>query len=59
MKKLNFFLSTFILSILLFSCTKEQGDKEKIVEMTIYPETGYGGSIMSDIWTEPLLFFGF
>lgn len=40
----------------MFSCIKDEADKEKIVEMTIYPETGYSASIMSDIWTEPLIF---
>lgn len=38
------------------SCTKDESDREKIVEMTIYPETGYGASLMSDIWTQPLIF---
>ncbi|WP_026063315.1 DUF4377 domain-containing protein [Pedobacter arcticus] len=56
MKKLSLFLSIAVISVLLLSCTKNQGDKEKIVEMTIYPETGHGASIMSDIWTEPLVF---
>ncbi len=56
MKKLNLLLSIVILSITLFSCIKDQEDKEKIVEMTIYAETGYGGSFMSDLWTEPLVF---
>ncbi|MDR1402400.1 MAG: DUF4377 domain-containing protein [Tannerellaceae bacterium] len=27
-----------------------------MVEMTIYPETGYGSSLLSDIWSEPLVF---
>lgn len=56
MKKLSLFLSIATISVLLLNCTKNQGDKEKIVEMTIYPETGHGASIMSDIWTEPLVF---
>lgn len=56
MKKLLILLSICLLDIVLFSCTKDHADKEKIVEMTIYPETGYGGSIMSDIWSEPLIF---
>lgn len=56
MKKTKLLLSVLMLSLLLFSCKKEQGDKEKIVEMTIYPETGYGAALMSDIWTEPLVF---
>lgn len=56
MRKLNLFVSAVILSVLLFSCTEDEGDREKIIEMTIYPETGYGASVMSNIWTEPLLF---
>ncbi|MDO5971395.1 DUF4377 domain-containing protein [Flavivirga aquimarina] len=42
--------------MIFIGCTKDDGDKEKIVEMTIYPETGYGASVMSDIWTQPLIF---
>jgi len=42
--------------MLFIGCTKDDGDKEKIVEMTIYPETGYGASVMSDIWTQPLIY---
>jgi uncharacterized protein YaiE (UPF0345 family) len=42
--------------MLFISCAKDEGDREKIVEMTIYPETGYGTSVMSDIWTQPLIF---
>ncbi len=56
MKKLNLLLSVAIICVALLSCTKNESDKEKIVEMTIYPETGYGGSLMSDIWTERLIF---
>lgn len=56
MKKLNLLLSISVLSIALLSCTKNEGDKEKIVEMTIYSETGHGAPFMSDIWTEPLVF---
>lgn len=56
MKKLNLLVGVIILSAFLFSCTQEDGDREKIVEMTIYPETGYSASIMSDVLTEPLLF---
>jgi hypothetical protein len=56
MRKLNLFVGYIILSVCFYSCTKEEGDKEKIVDMTIYSETGYGASIMSDILTEPLLF---
>lgn len=56
MSKLKLLVSIIVLSVLLFSCLNEEGDRERIVEMTIYPETGYGGSLMSDVWTQPLLF---
>lgn len=56
MKKLNLLLGFIFFSMLFIGCTKEEGDKKKIVEMTIYPETGYGASVMSDIWTQPLFF---
>jgi len=57
MKKLHF-LATFLLIGLSFAgCHKDEtGDKEKIVVMTIYPDTGYGANIMSDIITQPLVF---
>jgi hypothetical protein len=55
MGKLNLF-GFIILCILFTGCTKDDGDREKILEMTIYPETGYGASVMSDIWTQPLIF---
>ena len=57
MKKLNLFVGVIILSVLLGSCTNEkEADREKIVEMTLYPETGYGASVLSDVLTEPILF---
>jgi hypothetical protein len=57
MRKLNLFFGFIVFSILFIGCTKKDDvDKEKIVEMTIYPETGYGASVMSDIWTQPLIF---
>ena len=56
MRKLNLFFGFIFINILFIGCTKDEGDKEKIVEMTIYPETGYGASVMSDIWTQPLIY---
>ena len=56
MRKLNLFVGVIILSVFFASCTKEEADREKIVEMTLYPETGYGASIMSDVLTEPIQF---
>lgn len=56
MKRLLFLCAPFALC-LFSSCLKDEAeDKEKIVTMTIYPETGYGASLMSDIITEPLIF---
>lgn len=56
MRKLNLIFGFIFLSMLFIGCTKDEGDREKIVEMTIHPETGYGASVMSDIWTQPLIF---
>lgn len=57
MKKLHLFISLVTFSFFFSSCLKdEEIDKEKIVEITIYPETGYGSSVMSDVWTQPLMF---
>jgi len=49
MKKINVIIGLLVLSVFFSSCLmKEEGDKEKIVEMTVYPETGYTGYLMSD-----------
>lgn len=57
MKRLHLFFAFVVFVLSFSSCLKdEEKDKEKIVEMTIYPETGYGGSVMSDVWTQPLIF---
>lgn len=57
MKKLHLFFAFVVFVLSFSSCLKDEDkDKEKIVEMTIYPETGYGGSLMSDVWTQPLIF---
>lgn len=57
MKKLHLFISLVTFSFFFSSCLKdEEIDKEKIVEITIYPETGFGSSVMSDVWTQPLMF---
>jgi hypothetical protein len=54
---LSISLAFVVSGLFLTGCLKdEEGDKEKIVEMTIYPETGYSGSLMSDVWTQPLIF---
>lgn len=56
MRKLNLLIGLVVLTVFFTGCFEENGDKEKIVEMTIYAETGYGASVMSDILTEPLMF---
>lgn len=55
MRKLNLIAATIFLSILLFSCEKEAKDSFKVVELTIYPETSYKGSVLSDIWGDALV----
>lgn len=55
MKKLPFLILAALFSILV-SCNNDESDSEKIVEMTIFPEIGYGASIMSDIWTQALIY---
>lgn len=39
MRKPNLFVGAVILRVLLFSCTKDEGGMEKIIDMTIYSET--------------------
>lgn len=56
MRKFTFLLGFILLSMLTINCSKNKGDKVKIVEMTIYPETGYGAAIMSNYMTQPLVF---
>jgi hypothetical protein len=57
MRKLDLLLVFVLISVLFAGCLKkEDGDKEKNVVMTIYPETGYGASLMSNIITQPLIF---
>lgn len=46
----------FILPLLFTSCMKKGVDREKTVEMYIYPEFGYGGYILSDFFTEVLYY---
>ncbi len=57
MRTQNLLLVFIALSALLAGCTKESGDREKEVVFTIYEDTGFGSSIMSDNLTEPFLFF--
>jgi len=57
MKKLHFLATFLLISISFSGCHKDEtGDKEKIVVMTIYPETGYGASVLSEVITQPLVY---
>lgn len=58
MKKLNLFLSLIFTITFLTNCSKDDdGDVQKIVEMTVYPETGFGGYFWAtDVHVEFLLF---
>jgi hypothetical protein len=58
MRKLNVIIGIFILSIFFSGCLpNKDGNKEKIVKMTIYPKTGYGGYLFShDTYGEFLIF---
>jgi hypothetical protein len=58
MRKLNLFLCLILTTTFLSSCSNDDdGDVQKIVEMTIYPETGIGGYLFStDVYGEFLLF---
>lgn len=56
MKKLNLLAISIVLFACLSGCSKDEGDIEKIVELKIHAETGYGASVLSDVLTQPLLF---
>lgn len=57
MKNPKLLIGFMLLSVFFTGCLKDEGgDKEKIVVMTVYPETGYGASVMSDLLTQPLIF---
>ncbi len=55
MKTKNLF-SFILLCVVCISCSDDSVEKEKDVIVTIYEETGFGGSVMSNVLTEPLLF---
>lgn len=56
MKKINIVVLLLVLGFFIGCLNDDDQDKEKIVEMTIYPEIGYGGSVMSDTYTEQMIF---
>lgn len=56
MKQINLVLVVLIFGI-FSSCMKDNSyDKVKIVKMTIYPEIAYGSSVLSDTFTELMIF---
>lgn len=58
MRKLNLLLCLIITITFLTNCSKDDdGNVQKIVEMTVYPETGFGGFFWTtDVHFEFLLF---
>ena len=56
MRTFYLLLSITLLSLLLGSCSNDDNDREKIVEVTLYPETTYGIIAVSDIWTDAIVF---
>jgi len=52
---MNLFMCLPLLCICFLSCSKD-GDQEKIVTMTIYPETGYVMPILSPYWVDVLVY---
>lgn len=58
MRKLVFFSALVVFCLFLTSCLDDENeDKEEIIEMTIYPETGYGAGVMNSyLLTQPLMF---
>jgi hypothetical protein len=59
MKNLNPLVVCMLISTLFSACLKdednEKSDKEKDIVMIIYPETGYGASVLSDVISQPLI----
>ncbi|MDL5513930.1 DUF4377 domain-containing protein [Arenibacter sp. M-2] len=57
MSRVHLYIGLILLGLFFTNCLKDEViDKEKIVEIAIYPETGYGASLLSDIWTQPIIF---
>lgn len=56
MIKLNLLASCVAFGLFFTACADNGGDNEKNVVVTIYPDTGYSASLMSDIITQPLVF---
>jgi hypothetical protein len=60
MKNLKILFVCLLIGTLFSACLKdednEKSDKEKNIVMIIYPETGYGASVLSDVISQPLIF---
>ncbi len=62
MKKVKLLLGIILMGVTIVSCTKDakktrdSGDVEQTVMMTIYPETANRPNMMGNIWTQPLVF---
>lgn len=55
MRKLYLIAVAVFGTMFLFSCEKEAKDRAENVEITIYPEIGYSGNVLSDIWSDALV----
>lgn len=56
MKRINLFICAAFLCTTIAGCLKEEGDRTKDAEMTIYAKPGYGSSVLSNIFTEQFIF---
>ena len=56
MRKIIFFATLLLFILSLSGCEGDNLDKEKSVEITIYPETVVKNGFMSDIWSDYLVF---
>lgn len=56
MKKLFLLTALLLLALSISSCHDDNLDKEKSVEITIYPETVVKEGFLSDIWSDYLIF---
>jgi hypothetical protein len=56
MKRINLFICAALLCTIFAGCFKEDGDRTKDVEMTMYAEPGYGSGVLSDVFTEQWVF---
>jgi len=52
-----FTVCLFFVFTAFYSCSNEDEDKVKMVEMTIYPETGYARPNESPFWSDCLVYF--